>query len=176
MTWADVLVVATLAVAFWGGYRNGAVRELVGVVAILAAWIVAGSLAGGFGVALQERFGLTSGLAHLAAFWSLFLIVFAATRALGWLAERVLRRPVLRTASGIVGGFVASGKAVLLLWLILFIALFFPMSKDVRGFLRTSPTVATIEALDQPAFAMIRESLPSRARPFASLILAHHRL
>ncbi|MDQ6779616.1 MAG: CvpA family protein, partial [Candidatus Eremiobacteraeota bacterium] len=121
LTWADALVGLTLAVAFWGGYRSGVVRELIGVLAIVIAWATAGTFAGVLAATLQARYGLSPGAGHLAAFWLLFLVVFAATRLLGWLVERFAALPILRIASGVGGGFVACGKAVLLLWLVLFI-------------------------------------------------------
>lgn len=176
MTWADVLVALTLAVAFWGGYRSGMIRELIGILSIIVAWALAGAFAGLLSETLQLRFALSAGAAHLSAFWLLFLVVFAATRALGWLVERFTALPLLRFASGIGGGIVACAKAILLLWLVLFVALFFPISRDVRATLRKSPSVETIEALDRPAFAMLNQSLPHNARPFADLILAHHHL
>lgn len=176
MTWADWLVALTLVVAFWGGYRSGLIRESISILSIIVAWVLAGAFAGLLGGSLQDRFALSPGAAHLAAFWLLFLVIFAATRALGWLLERFTSLPLLRIASGIGGGAVACGKAVLLLWLVLFIALFFPISRDVRATLRRSPSVVTIEAINRPAFAMLNQSLPRNARPFADLILAHHRL
>jgi uncharacterized membrane protein required for colicin V production len=176
MTWVDGLVVLTLAVAFWGGYRSGIVREAIGLVAIILAWVAAGSLAGTMSPALQKSLGLSPAPAHLASFWLLFLFTFAATRALGWMLERVTAKPILRIVNGIGGGIVAAAKGVLALWLILFIALFFPVARDVRAILKNSPTVATIEALDQPAYAVLTASLPRRTRPFVRLFLDHHHL
>ncbi|MDQ6823926.1 MAG: CvpA family protein [Candidatus Eremiobacteraeota bacterium] len=176
MTWADILVGLTLLVAFWGGYRSGVIREMIAILSIIVAWALAGAFASPLAGALQDRFALSPGSGHLAAFWLLFLVIFAGTRALGWLVERFTSLPLLRIASGIGGGVVACAKAILLMWLVLFIALFFPIARDVRATLRRSPSVTTIEALNRPAFAMLNQSLPRNARPFANLILAHHRL
>jgi uncharacterized membrane protein required for colicin V production len=176
VTWADGLVVLTLAVAFWGGYRSGVVREAVGMLAIILAWALAGAFAGAMGPTFQAHFGLSPASAHLVSFWLLFLFVFGATRAAGWAVERVTARPVLKVASGIGGGFVACAKAVLALWLILFIALFFPVAPDVRATLSRSPSVVAIEALDKPAYAMLSASLPRRARPLVRLFLDSHHL
>jgi len=176
MTWADALVLLTLAVAFWGGYRSGVVREAIGMVAIIIAWALAGAFAGAMSPALEHSFGLSPASAHLASFWLLFLFVFGATRAAGWTIERLTARPILRVVNGLGGGVVACAKAVLALWLILFIALFFPISSDVRAVLKASPTVESIEALDRPAYAMLSASLPQRTRPFVRLFLDHHHL
>jgi uncharacterized membrane protein required for colicin V production len=176
LTWADGLVILTLIVAFWGGYRNGVVREAIGMLAIIIAWIAAGSFAGLMSPTMEKTFGLSQASGHLASFWLLFLFVFAATRAAGWAIEKITAKPVLKFASGIGGGFVSCAKAVLALWLVLFIALFFPIAQDVRATLKLSPTVTAIEALDRPVYAMLEESLPSRARPFARLFLDKHHL
>jgi len=176
MTWADGLVGLTLAVAFWGGYRAGVVREAIGMVAIILAWVAAGAFAGTMSPALQNILGLSPASAHLVGFWLLFLFTFAAARAAGWAFERVTAQPVLRIASGIGGGIVACAKAVLLLWLILFIALFFPIANDVRTILKRSPSVEMIEALDRPAYAMLTASLPPRTHAFVRMFLDHHHL
>lgn len=176
MTWADWLVLLTLAVAFWGGYRSGLIRESIGLASIIVAAVVAGSLAGAVTPNIQKGFGLPTASAHLLGFWSLFLVAFAVTRLAGWAAERAVAIPVLKVASGFGGGAVACVKAVLALWCILFVALFFPMARDVRTTLRGSPTVRMIEGLDAPAYAIIEGSLPGNARPWARLFLKHHHL
>ncbi|HEV2037870.1 MAG TPA: CvpA family protein [Candidatus Eremiobacteraceae bacterium] len=173
---ADWLVALTLAVAFWGGYRSGVVREAIGMLALIIAWSLAGTFAGTMSPALQKNVGLSPASSHLASFWLLFLFVFGATRAAGWVVERMTAQPALRVVSGIGGGIVACAKAILALWLVLFVALFFPIAPDVRATLRKSPTVAAIEALDRPAYAMLIASLPHRARPFVRVFLDHHHL
>lgn len=165
-----------MLVAFWGGYRSGAVREAIGLVSIIVAWIVAGSLAGSMTPAVQKSLGLAPASAHLAGFWLLFLFAYGVTRVLGWAAEHAIARPVLKMASGVGGGIVACAKAILALWLVLFVALFFPMAVDVRTTLRNSPTVKLIESLDSPAYAMMYASLPDRARPWARYFLRRHHL
>ncbi len=169
LTWADGLVALTLGVAFWGGYRSGLIREIVGIAAVIVSWLAAGLFAGSLAATLQSTYALGTGSSHLLAFWLLFLLIFAAVRAAGWVSERFASLPGLRIASGISGGAVACAKAVLLLWL-------FPIAPDVRSVLRSSPTVEAIETLNGPAYAMIGEALPHGVRPFGRLILKRHRL
>lgn len=176
MNWVDALVILTMAVAFWGGYRAGVVRELIGLIAIVLAWVLAGAFAGPFSESLGRDWGLSVSVAHLIGFWLLFLIVFAAIRAVGWLLERVASLPIIKVVSGIGGGIVASAKAVLLLWIVLFVSLFFPIAGDVRGAMRASPLARAIDSLDVPAYAMLESALPRDTRPFANDFLKHHRL
>lgn len=176
MNWIDALVFMTLAVAFWGGYRAGVVRELIGLVAIIFAWVLAGAFAGPFADSLGQAWHISVSIAHLIGFWLLFLIVFAGIRALGWLLERAASLPIIKIFSGIGGGLVASAKSVLLLWALLFVALFFPISVDVRSAMRSSPSARAIDALDEPAYAMLEGALPKPVRIVAASILKHHRL
>ena len=176
MNWVDALVFLTLAVAFWGGYRAGVVRELIGLVAILVAWLLAGAFAGPFSDALGVQLGVSVAVAHLIGFWLLFLVVFAAIRAGGWLLEKIASLPIIKIVSGVGGGLVAAAKSVLLLWLLLFVALFFPISPDVRAAMRASPSARAIDAIDEPAYAMLESSLPRTVRVVAASILKHHRL
>src|ERR1700730_12675758 len=69
MTWADVLVGLTLLVAFWGGFRSGGIREMIAILSIIVAWALAGAFASLLSGALQDRFALSPGAGHLAAFW-----------------------------------------------------------------------------------------------------------
>ncbi|HEU5480295.1 MAG TPA: CvpA family protein, partial [Candidatus Tumulicola sp.] len=159
-----------------GGYRAGVVRELIGLAAILIAWLLAGAFAGPFSDSLGIQLGVSVPVAHLIGFWLLFLVVFAAVRAGGWLLEKFASLPIIKIVSGIGGGIVASAKAVLLLWLLLFVALFFPISADVRAAMRASPSARAIDALDTPAYAMLESALPRTVRVVAGSILKHHRL
>lgn len=176
MNWVDALVLLTLAVAFWGGYRAGVVRELIGLAAIVIAWVLAGAFAGPFAESLGQQLGASVAVAHLIGFWLLFLVVFAGVRALGWLLERVASLPIIKIVSGMGGGIVAAAKAVLLLWFLLFVALFFPISPDVRTAMRSSPSARAIDSLDTPAYAMLEGALPRSVRIVTASILKHHRL
>ena len=176
MNWVDALVLLTFGVAFWGGYRAGVVREVIGLASIVVAWVLAGLFAGPFSDSLGVALGVSVAIAHLIGFWLLFLIVFAGVRALGWFLERAAALPIIKVVSGVGGGVVAAAKAALLLWLILFIALFFPISPDVRAAMRASPTARAIDSLDTPAYAMLEGALPKTVRIVAASILKHHRL
>jgi membrane protein required for colicin V production len=176
VTWVDAFVFLTLAVAFWGGYRSGAVRESLVLVSLLVALVIAGALAGAFGSVIHRSFGLATASAHLASFWLLFLLAFVGTRLAGWAADRTIFQPTLKVVSAVGGGVVACAKAIVVLWLILFTALFFPLATDVRATLRVSPTARWIEAINQPVYGLIIEGLPGRARPVAQLILKRHHL
>jgi len=176
VNWVDALVFLTLAVAFWGGYRAGVVRELIGLAAIVIAWVLAGAFAGPFSDSLGVQLGVSVSVAHLIGFWLLFLVVFAAVRAGGWLLEKFATLPIIKVVSGIGGGIVAAAKSVLLLWFLLFVALFFPISNDVRTAMRASPSARAIDSLDTPAYAMLESALPRNVRVITSSILKHHRL
>jgi len=178
VTWPDVLVLVTLVVAFVSGYRNGVIREFIDLGSIILAWVAAGALAGTLAAGLSPSWHLAAASAHLIAFWILFLTVFVALRALGWALDRFTKLPVLRVVSGAGGGIVAMAKGVLILWLILFIALFFPIAPDVREALRHSKSVPMIELLDRPAIALINQSVPFPwyTRPIVNSTLRHHHL
>lgn len=176
--WPDLLVALTFIVAFWGGYRNGVIRELIDLGSIILAWVIAGSLAGVLAAGLAPAWRLQDATAHLIAFWILFLVAFVALRAAGWALEKFAKLPVLRIASGVGGGVVACAKAVLVIWLVLFVALFFPIAPDVRSALKASWSISTIELLDRPAIALLDKSLPFPwyTRPFIEPSLRRHHL
>ncbi|HKW44878.1 MAG TPA: CvpA family protein [Candidatus Eremiobacteraceae bacterium] len=176
MNWVDALVVLTLAAAFWGGYRNGLVRELVGLAAVVLAWFGAAAFANPAAEWIAAQWGLAASVARVAAFWSVFLALFVAVRAAGWLLDRVAKLPVINIASGIGGGLASCVKALVLLWAILFVALFFPMDNDVRSALKTSPSATFIASFDAPVTAAIDAALPRLARPVWHVVMRKHHL
>jgi membrane protein required for colicin V production len=176
VNWVDALVILTLAAAFWGGYRNGLVRELVGLAAVILAWIAASAFANPTADWIATQWALSPSVARVAAFWAVFLAVFVAIRAAGWLLERITKLPVINVASGIGGGLAACLKASVLLWAILFVALFFPMDNDVRTALKNSPSANYIESFDAPVTAAIDAALPKLARPVWHVVMKRHRL
>jgi uncharacterized membrane protein required for colicin V production len=176
MNWVDLFIVLTLAAAFWGGYRNGIVREALLSVCLLIAWLVAGSLSGAASTLLQRSFHLAPASAHLATFWALFLAVFCVVRISGWAADRPLAGSRWSLLSRVGGGLVGCGEAVLALWLILFVGLFFPLAPDVHATLHASPSVRWIESIDQPVYGSIVGALPENLKPVGRFILTRHHL
>jgi membrane protein required for colicin V production len=176
MNWVDILVALTLLAAFWGGYRNGLVREVIGLAAVVLAWLAATAFASAATDWISAQWTVAPAVARVAAFWAVFLLAFVAVRALGWLLERVTKLPVISIVSGIGGGLVSGIKALVLLWAILFVALFFPMDKEVREALRQSPSATLIESFDGPVVAAIDAALPKVTRPVWHIVMKKHRL
>jgi membrane protein required for colicin V production len=176
VNWVDALVFLTLAAAFWGGYRNGLVRELIGLAAVVLAWFAAASFANPTAEWIAAQWAFSPSVARVAAFWAVFLAVFVGVRAAGWLLERITKLPVINIASGIGGGLAACVKAAVLLWVILFVALFFPVDNDVRTALKTSPSATFIESFDAPVTAAIDAALPKLARPVWHVVMKKHHL
>jgi len=107
VNWVDALVFLTLAAAFWGGYRNGLVRELIGLAAVVLAWFAAVAFANPMSDWIATVWTLAPSVARVAAFWAVFLVVFVGVRAAGWLLERIAKLPVINIVSGIGGGLAA---------------------------------------------------------------------
>jgi membrane protein required for colicin V production len=174
--WVDALIILTLAAAFWGGFRNGLVRELVGLAAVVLAWIAAAAFANPAADWIATQWTLSPSVARVVAFWTVFLIVFVGVRAAGWLLERITKLPVINILSGVGGGLVSCAKSLVLLWAILFVALFFPVDNDVRSALKTSHGAMFIEAFDEPVTAAIDAALPKLARPVWHVVMKKHHL
>jgi membrane protein required for colicin V production len=176
MNWVDILVALTLLAAFWGGYRNGLVREVIGLAAVVLAWFAATAFASAASDWLSAQWAVSPTVARVIAFWSVFLFAFVAVRALGWLLEHITKLPVVSIVSGIGGGLVSSVKVLVLLWAVLFVALFFPMDQQVRQALRQSPSAMLIESFDAPVVAAIDAALPKVTRPVWHIVMKKHRL
>jgi membrane protein required for colicin V production len=176
VSWPDIFVFLTLVIGFWAGYRSGFFREASVLAALFLGLLVAGYLAGVLAAMLVFWRGLSPAALHLIAYWLLFLFVFAAVRALGYLLERIQLPSILGFISRICGGLVSCLKAAFALWLILFVALFFPMDKDVRAALRASPSARAIDSVNPGVNDVLEQATPALVRPLAALVLKHHRL
>jgi hypothetical protein len=99
-------------------------------------------------------------------------IVFALGHILGGIAKL----PLIGTANAALGGLVGAVQACVLLWAVLYVALFFPLSPDLREDLHHSKLVSVL-ALAYPRLDdTLRSSLPWFVQPFAADIFARHRV
>jgi uncharacterized membrane protein required for colicin V production len=118
----------------------------------------------------------TTGSAHvigMIAFGiAIYLILVALSIALGTFAKL----PILGIANNILGMPVGIVKAAVLVWAIVYVALFFPLSADVRHDLAESSLVHLATMPNQQIDAAVISTMPWFARPFVSGFLKSHRV
>lgn len=176
MNWADVLIGAIVLIAALKGFKRGFILELSGAIALVASlvtpWFYRGS-ADGF---LQKALHLSGGSAHVVAMFLVGLATYVAILLIARLLSGVAKLPLLGTGNALAGGAVGVVKAAVGIWLALYVALFFPLSPDVRTDLHRSALVAYLTQPNDRVDNAIMGTFPWFARPFVHHFFAHHRV
>ncbi len=88
----------------------------------------------------------------------------------------VAKLPVLGLGNAMAGGAIGLLKAVVAVWILLYIALFFPLSRDIRADLHRSALVAHAHNTRPGVDDAIIATLPSFLRPLVQPVFARHRV
>jgi hypothetical protein len=98
--------------------------------------------------------------------------VLIVARLLG----RIAKLPLLGLGNALGGAAIGFAKGAILLWLVLFIALFFPLSPDIRDSLHQSRLAPYLAIYDAPIDDAILSTIPWFARPFVMPYFRRHHL
>ena len=174
--WPDLIILAVLGIATVKGYRNGFVSELSGAVALAAALIVPWYYSGFADTFLQITFKLGPGSAHVIGLFLTGLAAYVATLAIAWFLNRILKLPLLGLGNAIGGAAVGLVKGALLVWLVLFVALYFPLSPDIRQDLHNATLPVYFTLPNAGIDDAIQAALPWFAKPALNPYFKRHRV
>jgi len=174
--WPDVAVVFVLAAASFKGFSRGFVSELGGVAAIAAALIAPWFYNGSADAQIEAYAKLGSGPAHVVGMVLTGIIAYVVILVAASVLKRLARLPILGTGNAIAGAAVGLAKGAILVWLVLFVALFFPLTPSIRASLKASQLVPYFTLLDGAADTAIENAIPSFARPMLDPLFARHSL
>jgi uncharacterized membrane protein required for colicin V production len=104
------------------------------------------------------------------------LIAYAIVLAIGLVLSGFAKLPILNIANAVGGGAIGFLKSLLFLWIALYVALFFPLSPDLRKDLHESSLVTLIETPNKGLDAHMRDSLPDYVRPLSGSLFDRHRV
>ncbi len=176
VAWPDVVIFIVLAIATYKGYSRGFVSELGGAVAVTAALVTPWFYNGSLDSQIEAITNLGPGSAHVIGMFGTGLLTYVAILIVARVLGAVAKLPVLGLGNALGGAFVGLAKGAILLWLVLFIALFFPLSPDIRDGLhqsRLAPYLVTYDALIDDA---VLSTIPWFARPFVLPYFRRHHL
>lgn len=176
LAWPDVVIVIVLAIAILKGYSRGFVTELGGAVAVTAALVTPWFYGGNFDAQISRLTNLGPGSAHVVGMFATglgtYVLILIVARLLGTIAKL----PLLGLGNALGGAVIGFAKGAVLLWLVLFIALFFPLSPDIRDGLHQSRLAPYLVTYDAPLDDAILSTIPWFARPFAIPYFRRHHL
>lgn len=176
IAWPDVVIVIVLGIAILKGYSRGFVSELGGAVAVTAALVTPWFYNGSFDALIEKVTNLGPGSAHVVGMFGTGLLTYVILLVIAQLLARIARLPLLGLGNSIGGAFVGFVKGAILLWLVLFIALFFPLSPDIRDGLHQSRLAPELVTYDAQIDDAILSTIPWFARPFVLPYFRRHHL
>jgi len=176
MSWPDILAGAILLIAGLRGYKRGFILELSGAIALAASLIVPWFYRGSLDPFLAGALHLGSGSAHVVAMFLVGLATYVAILLVARALSNVSKLPFLGLGNAIAGALVGVAKALVLIWLLLYVALFFPLSPDIRADLHRSVLVGYVTQPNDRIDNAIMGTFPWFARPFVHQFFAHHRV
>lgn len=176
ITWPD-LVIAAIALLFaLKGWKRGFVAEIGGFIALAAAVWAALRYPGTFDQAIRSTTGLGEGSAHVIGMIAFALIVYIALMVISAVLSKIARLPVIGIGNGFGGALIGVVKALLGTWAVLYIALFFPLTPDLRGDLHQSQLVAVVTQENPQIDRFVRATMPWFVRPLVQPLFARHRV
>lgn len=176
MAWPDVVIGAFALIAALRGWKRGFVSELPGFVALGLAFYTGFRYNGWLDKPIAAWMHLGPGSAHVVGMAASGFVVYLALLVASLILGRIAKLPVIGTGNAAAGALLGILKAGLVVWAVLYVALFFPLSTDLRGDLRHSALVNLIARPNVYVDRAIEAQMPWFIRPLVSPLFAHHRV
>ena len=174
--WPDVVIAVVLLIAALKGYKRGFVMEIAGAVAVIAALITPWFYSGRFDRPIASGLHVTIGLAHVLAMAGVGIATYLAIMLIGRAISLVAKLPVIGCGNAIGGAAIGLAKGAVAIWIVLFLALLFPIPGWARTDLHGSYLARLIASPNASVDKAIRGTLPVFARPFTDPIFDRQRL
>lgn len=174
--WPDIVIIIVLAISTIKGYARGFVSELGGAVAVTGALVTPWFYNGAFDPQIEQVLHLGPGSAHVVGMFATGLGTYIAILIVARLLGRIAKLPLLGFGNALGGAVIGFAKGAILLWLILFVALFFPLSSDIRDSLHRSQLAPYLVTYDTQVDDAMLSTIPWFARPFVLPYFKRHHL
>jgi membrane protein required for colicin V production len=176
VSWPDIVIAAVAVLGAYKGYRSGFVDELTGIIALVAAIVAGFYYNGSWDGTAQHLSNLGVGSSHVLAMLVFAGCFYALVVILGMLLGRIAKLPLLGVVNAILGAAVGLVKALVFVWAILYVALFFPLPQDLRADLHHSAFVNDLTEPNGQLDEKFHDSLPWFAKLFTTPFFNRHRV
>jgi uncharacterized membrane protein required for colicin V production len=176
VAWPDIIIVIVLGIAAFKGYSRGFVGELAGAVAIAAALTTPWLYNGVFDPQIEAATKVGPGSAHVLGMFATGLLTYFIVLLIAHFLGIVAKLPIIGAGNAIGGLLIGFLKGAVLLWALLFVSLFFPLSPDLRDDLHQSRLAPYFVSYDKPLDDAILSTVPWFARPFVMPYFRRHHL
>ncbi|HEV2738940.1 MAG TPA: CvpA family protein [Candidatus Elarobacter sp.] len=176
MTWPD-LVIGFIALLFaLKGWKRGFVAEIGGFIALAVAIWAAIHYPGTFDAFFRDMVHLGEGSAHVVGMVVFALMVYVALMVISSVLSRIAKLPIIGLGNGLGGAFVGVAKSLVGVWVVLYVLLFFPLTRDIRTDFHNSATVAFVTQRNPQIDEFFRGTMPWFVRPMVAPLFARHRV
>ncbi len=174
MTWPDLVIGAIALVFALKGFKRGFVGEVGGFVALAAAIWAALHYPGVLDSTMRQFFHLDRGSAHIAGMISFAVIVYVALLVIAGVLSRIAKLPVIGIGNALGGAAVGAVKALIGIWAVLYVALFFPLPTELHSDLHRSILVSIVTSENPQIDGIVQATMPWFLRPVTEPLFAHH--
>jgi membrane protein required for colicin V production len=174
--WPDIAIGLIIAAAAIKGFSRGFVAELAGIAAIVAGFVAPWWYNGAADGQIETLTHLPAGDAHVAGMVLTGIFAYVVVLVLAAIVGRIAKLPIIGTGNALGGALVGIVKGAVVVWLLLFIALFFPLTPQVREQLRNARLIGYFTAFDDTAGSAIERFAPPFAQPVIAPLLDRHHL
>jgi uncharacterized membrane protein required for colicin V production len=176
VTWPDLVIAAFALLFALKGWKRGFVAEIGGFIALCVAIWAALYYPGVLDQPARDYLHVNEGSAHVVGMCVFALIVYAALLAISAILSGIARLPVIGLGNALGGAGIGIVKAALGVWVVLYVALFFPLTKDLRADLHNSQLVAIVTSENSYIDGVVKNTMPWFVRPLVQPIFARHRV
>lgn len=176
MNWIDIIIGAIFLIAALKGFKRGFVMELSGAIALVLALITPWLYNGAFDGVLETALHLGPGPAHVVAMFAVGIATYAAVLLLARILNAIAKLPVLGIGNALGGAAIGLFKAAIGMWIVIYVALFFPLSRDLRADMHRSALVTFLTQPNARVDDAIIGTLPWFARPYVQPAFLRHRV
>ncbi len=176
MNWPDIIIGAILLIVTLKGFKRGFILELSGAVALLLSLITPWFYNGAFDAPIANALHVGTGAAHIIGLFLVGLGTYIAVMLIARVLNVVAKLPVIGLGNKLGGAAIGLLKGAVFVWLLLYVALFFPLSGDVRRDFHRSVLVVLFTRADPSIDEKINGTLPWFARPLLRPLFDRHRV
>jgi uncharacterized membrane protein required for colicin V production len=176
ITWPDLVIAAICLLFALKGWKRGFVAEIGGFIALAAAIWAALHYPGTLDRTMLEWAHVNAGSAHVVGMIVFAVIVYVALLVISAILSRIARLPVIGLGNGAGGALVGIAKALIGTWAVLYVALFFPLTRDLRTDLRSSELVGVVTSENRQIDRVVKGTMPWFVRPLVEPLFARHRV
>jgi uncharacterized membrane protein required for colicin V production len=157
------------------GWKRGFVAEIGGFIALAAAIWAAFQYRGVLDEPVHRYLGVNEGSAHVVGMIVFAGVVYVLLLLISGVLSRIARLPIIGLGNSAAGAVLGAVKAAVGIWAILYVALFFPLTRDLRGDLHASRLVALETSPNAQIDGMLKATMPGFVRPLVQpLFWRHH--